>query len=333
MSFCAHYEQYGADALAWPGQGKNLKSFFFLSTLFSFFSAPKPPDPRNLAPRAFEPYHDLCMVCGCITFWTIVLDTFHTWLFSPCSLVAGLIFQSRCGTSDGRLLHLRLLNQQYIQDNFAAVTHRINSPKPRLRHSDVESTTPQSISVPHQPSPTTPSSSSSPAATATGITCGTTFIISPNTNCTWTTVPSGVRTKSTRNTIHSRWDAATNEDDLWKQPGRCGGKVSRDSTSSSSTHSRTGTFQPPSPHIFTSYPTTFPSFRAIPLHPSSFSITRDWQAAFVNSSQSSTTQDIIPSPSTILTGLLTSTWSWPISWSTRPWQICPTEVGIPSPSG
>ena len=49
MSFCAHYEQYGADALAWPGQGKNLKSFFFLSTLFSFFSAPKPPDPRNLA--------------------------------------------------------------------------------------------------------------------------------------------------------------------------------------------------------------------------------------------------------------------------------------------
>ena len=49
MSFCAHYEQYGADALAWPWQGKNLKSFFFLSTLFSFFSAPKPPDPRNLA--------------------------------------------------------------------------------------------------------------------------------------------------------------------------------------------------------------------------------------------------------------------------------------------
>ena len=49
MSFCAHYEQYGADALAWPGQGKNLKSYFSLSTLFSFFSAPKPPDPRNLA--------------------------------------------------------------------------------------------------------------------------------------------------------------------------------------------------------------------------------------------------------------------------------------------
>ena len=81
MSFCAHYEQYGADALAWPGQGKNLKSFFFLSTLFSFFSAPKPPDPRNLAPRAFEPYHDLCMVCGCITFWTIVLDTFSYLTF------------------------------------------------------------------------------------------------------------------------------------------------------------------------------------------------------------------------------------------------------------
>ena len=52
MSFCAHYEQYGADALAWPGQGKNLKSFFFLSTLFSFFSAPKPPDPRNLATKS-----------------------------------------------------------------------------------------------------------------------------------------------------------------------------------------------------------------------------------------------------------------------------------------
>ena len=49
MSFCARCEQYGADALAWPGQGKNLKPFFFLSTLFSFFSAPKPPDPRNLA--------------------------------------------------------------------------------------------------------------------------------------------------------------------------------------------------------------------------------------------------------------------------------------------
>ena len=58
MSFCAHYEQYGADALAWPGQGKNLKSFFFLSTLFSFFSAPKPPDPRNLA-------HSTRVASGC----------------------------------------------------------------------------------------------------------------------------------------------------------------------------------------------------------------------------------------------------------------------------
>ena len=72
-------------------------------------------------PRAFEPYHESCMRCGCIILLTVVLDFYQTWLFLPCFLVAGLIIRSPCGTTAGQLHPFRRLNQQYFQVNFVEV--------------------------------------------------------------------------------------------------------------------------------------------------------------------------------------------------------------------